>query len=260
MVVRQDLHRRRGFWLGMVPCLALTVVQPRFLWGSLAVAVAALGANGKLTRRVAVAAMALAIGGVAHSFGRRADFVFAYGHNLVALAMWAAWAREHKRQVLPALALYIAAAVAIFTGQAEALLFRLGTLAASPISLELGRLARELSPVADPHLALRFVLFFAFGQSVHYAVWLQILPEEDRARAGIRPFWASYRSLLADLGPGLVALALVLTIACVVMGSIALASARAGYLRLALFHGPLELAVATQLWVERRSIARADSQ
>jgi hypothetical protein len=257
MVVRQGIHKRRSFWLLVLPCLLLTVAQPRFVWGSLGVALAALTANSKVVRRVAAAAVVLAIGIAAHSFGRRIDLLFAYAHNLFALVMWTCWAREQKRQVWPTLVLYALASIMIFTGAAETLLFRFGSLSPGAFSLEAGRLVRELSPVADPRWALRWLLFFAFSQSVHYAVWLNVLPEEDRARPGIRSFSASYHSLVSELGLFVVVLALILTIAFVAVSSFDLAGARHGYLRLALFHGPLELAIALQLWVERKPIARA---
>src|SRR5207342_1597240 len=67
--------------------------------------------------------------------------------------------------------------------------------------------------LADPPscLALRFTGFFAFAQAVHYGVWLKLLPEEDRARRGVRSFRASYRALTRDLGHVLPVAALVLT-------------------------------------------------
>ena len=40
-------------------------------------------------------------------------------------------------------------------------------------------------------MALRWVLAFAFGQSVHYAMWLRLVPEEDRARPAAVPVFGT---------------------------------------------------------------------
>ncbi len=84
---------------------------------------------------------------------------------------------------------------------------------------------------------------YAFGRSVHYAIWLRLVPDEDRERSMPRTFRASWRALAVDLGPWLAITAIV---AVTAVGSWALfdvRAARAGYLRGVAFHGHLELVV-----------------
>ncbi len=109
---------------------------------------------------------------------------------------------------------------------------------------------RSLSPVADPTLGVRFVLAFAFAQSVHYAVWLRVLPEDDRPRPGMRSFASSWKALTADMGLAPLAIAGAVIMALLAWALRDPAAARDGYLRLAISHGHLELAVIALLLVE----------
>jgi hypothetical protein len=96
------------------------------------------------------------------------------------------------------------------------------------------------------------VLFFAFAQSVHYAVWLRLIPEDDRARPGLRSFTSSVRALTQDVGRPLVVFAGVLTLALSAWALSDLCAARDVYLRVAGFHAYLELAVLALFVVEGR--------
>jgi hypothetical protein len=255
MVARQGLHRRRGFWLLVAPCLALCVLQPRLCWGSCAVAGAVLAARAPIAARLAMLVPCAGLTFAAQRLGPRADVLFAHAHNLMALALWVAWARAAKQQVLPALALYALGGALIFGGVAERVLFEVGTLDPSRLAIDAGLLVPSLSPVEHPLWGLRWLLFFAFSQSLHYLVWLRLIPDEARERPGIRPFAASYRALRAELGPWLLGAGLAATLGLLALALRELPLARNLYLQLALFHGPLEIAVAVLLWLERRTLA-----
>ena len=110
---------------------------------------------------------------------------------------------------------------------------------------------RSLAPFAGDTWGVRLVLFYAFAQSLHYAVWLRMVPEEDRSKSAPRPFVQSYRAIVKDMGRPLVFLGAATTLAVAVWAVYDLAQARMGYLRFALFHGHLELAAAAWLWMER---------
>jgi hypothetical protein len=109
----------------------------------------------------------------------------------------------------------------------------------------------SLAPVAHPELAARLVLGFAFAQSVHYAVWVRLVPEEDRVRPGLRSFSSSLRALTTDLGVPFVLVCCLVFVAIALWGAVSVIDARDGYLRLAVFHGPLELGAAALLLLER---------
>ena len=115
---------------------------------------------------------------------------------------------------------------------------------ASFFGVSIAEQARVLSPIARSPLASRFVLFFAFAQTVHYAVWLRLVPEDDRPRAGVRSFASTARALRSDLGVPVLFAFVALAALFVVWAFVSLHAARLGYLQLAVTHGYLEIAVA----------------
>jgi hypothetical protein len=102
-------------------------------------------------------------------------------------------------------------------------------------------------------LGARVVLVFAFAQAVHYGIWLRLIPEDDRPRDTPRTFSASLRALENDVGKWVLGGAMVVAVGVAVWAVLDLAAARIGYLRMALFHGYLELIAAALLFVEGRS-------
>jgi hypothetical protein len=168
-----------------------------------------------------------------------ATVIFAHAHNLVALGLWWAWSRRAGRAHAVPLALFVAAAASLFVGRAPAV----------PPELAWGLAPPGLA--ADGELAARFVVFFAFAQAVHYTVWLRLIPEEARARPGVRSFASSVRALVADLGATPVLLFAAAQVGLIAWAIVDLDAARTGYLRVALFHGHLELAAVALLLLER---------
>jgi hypothetical protein len=118
----------------------------------------------------------------------------------------------------------------------------------------LGHHLRLLAPGAGHDLGVRIVLSFCFAQSVHYGVWLRLVPEEDRPRVTPRTFAASFRALHADVGTRTLVLFATLAVALAVWATIDLVGARLGYIRFAAFHGELELAALALFWAERRRV------
>jgi hypothetical protein len=135
------------------------------------------------------------------------------------------------------------------------------------------RLLRVLAPALAPLLRRRsarasvlasLAVLSAFVFSVWapalalnlYAVRLRLVPEEDRARDGPRSFRASDRALTRDVGaqlPFLLGLAL---LALWIYALLDVTRARDIYLRLAPFHGPLELAALTLCFLEGHALER----
>jgi hypothetical protein len=180
---------------------------------------AALCARAPLRRRASVVVgLALSACLAAH-LGRVADLAFAHAHNAVALYVLLRVSRA-PRAYLPA------ALVRAF-------------------SLDLG-----------DALSLRLLALIALFQGLHYAVWLRLVPEEDRVREGPRSYRTSYRALVHDVGthvPLLLGLAL---LALWIYALLDLTRARDAYRRLAPFHGPLELAALTLCFLEGHALER----
>lgn len=250
LVARPRLHQRGHLAVCVVPMLA-TWLLPRFYVGFVACLGVLVVAHTPLRRRLVglVAWSTLFIAAV--RAGPLADVVFAHVHNLVALALWWTWppTRATRRWGrVPGVALFAVGAALIFGGATEHVALGLGALDAPRTGLDLGVLCNTLAPVSSPALALRATLFFAFAQSVHYGVWLRLVPDEDRPREGTRSFVSSYRALEADVGKRLVGGAAVMALGLIAWGLVDLERARDGYFAFALFHGHLELAVGL-LWV-----------
>jgi hypothetical protein len=247
LVVKRGLHRRAAFWALVVAPACATWVRPSASVGLLALAGGAFAARAPWRLRLPAVAAALALALGAARLGPAADVIFAHAHNIVALGLFALWARAHAGRALPILALFALACAALLGGVAD------GAAIASFArgALEPGPLVAAMGPVASPLWGVRLVTLFAFAQSVHYAVWLRLVPEEDRERPGIRPLASSVRALRDDLGAPLLVLAAAAALGFLAWGLFSASRARTGYLALALSHGPLELGAAAVLLLER---------
>lgn len=131
----------------------------------------------------------------------------------------------------------------VLAGQRESRVAALG-LAVVLVALGLSLLAPPLGP--------RLILLFCFAQSVHYGVWLRLVPEDDRGRPTPRSYRASYRALVEELGAWALGLFAVAALGLAIWACVDLAEARDGYLRFARFHGSLELIAAGLLIVTGR--------
>jgi hypothetical protein len=236
LVARRGLHRRA---LGL---LALAGLAPAALlgnvWPALASAAAvALFSRGTLLRRLPTAALFGAAAWLAASHRFEADLAFAHLHNLVAVLLWWLWRPRVTRWHLGALALYAAASLAILTMPTA---WWLGHDLRF-VGFDLNDARASLAPGWSEPLASRMVVLFAFAQSIHYAVWLRLVPDDDRERPTPRTFRASYVALRGDLGSILLGLAAFSALGVIAWALVDLGEARAGYLRAAIFHGHLEL-------------------
>jgi hypothetical protein len=252
LVVRPGLHRRRILALTCaVPLLAMCLGAGPAV-GLLAMLAAILGARGPWTRKGPMLAGWAVLGGLAFAFAAGFQLAFAHLHNVIAVALWWwAWKARHARAwAVPLLA--AAGTVALLLGVGEPVLTALGAWTAPGAGSSFGWHAEVLAPGAGPVLAPRLVLAFAFLQSVHYGVWLRLVPEDDRPRAAPRPWRATWRALVADFGGVPLVLFTALALGIAAWGVVDLTQARLGYLRLAVFHGYLELAVGALWLIEGR--------
>jgi hypothetical protein len=250
LVVRPGLHRHRTLWLAALPLVATSFGAGPVV-GLCAVAPVLAVAKGSHVRRAAVALVLAVLLGVAFRFGFVFQLVFLHLHNLVAVAVWWAWRRRDARALWVPLTVALGAAL-LLSGAAEPVLPALGTYTSRSTGTSFADFVETTTPLEDPTLALRVVLLFAFLQSVHYGMWLRLIPEEARARPSPRPFRASWQALSADLGRWPLRVATVLALGLAVWGAVDLPGARLGYLSLAAFHGYLELSALAFFFIEAR--------
>ncbi len=178
----------------------------------------------------------------------------AHVHNVVALGIWIVAVRRapsNGRSHLWVLGLFTAAAVSFFVLPVDAITTFRG--------VTLGAQMRALAPVDEPLLGQRIVLFFAFAQSVHYAVWLRAVPDDARHRSGIRGFRSTVRALCDEFGVLIFVGFALLAIGIAAWSLFDVPAARTGYLRIAISHGYLEIATCLLLALEARYVDRSAS-
>lgn len=260
LVVKPGLHRELRPWKWLcVGLLGLDVLTADLAWGLLAALVAALAARASVPRRALVAVPLAGLLAADLVWPWQVTVGFAHAHNLVAVALWLGFVwrtappgpRTFATRAGPA-ALVVAGGAAIAGGVFDDLL-AWSTGIALPGAASMRTHAAFLAPFGDPTLAVRGVVLFAYAQSVHYGLWLRIIPEETRDRPVPPTLLVSWRSLRQDLGPVVLGLATVLAVGLAAWAAIDLGTARDGYLRLALFHGPLELVFAALVMSGDRS-------
>lgn len=257
LVARPGLHRRRGaLVIGAMLVASSVLVDLR--WGLVAAAVVPLLARAGWARRVLVALPFALLAGASLWSLRPTHVFLGHLHNLVAVALWMALAVAlHGGASMrgwvrwgPTLG-FAGAGAAVLSGAFDSLVLSGFTLPGAP-SLE-DHFA-SLAPGLDPTWATRWVVAFAFAQAVHYGLWLRVMPEESRERPSPRSWKASLRALEHDFGAPFLVASVLLTVGIASWGLFDLTQAREGYLRLALFHGPLELAVLGLFAAEGRAV------
>lgn len=251
LVIREGLHRR---W-PMVATSAVGFLGAGLGYGLSAVVPAAfvcvLLAVGSLARKGVALALVATLGWAAFRYGYGADVVFAHAHNLVAVVFFLLWRRRGSRLHLLPVGAFTLAAVMLVSGTFDSLLAR--PEAFSPFSnLFVEELSATLAPGLEGTTALRVVALYAFAQSVHYALWVRLIPDEARPSETPRSFRQSVRVLFAEVTPILGYGALLLFGVFWVFAAVDLALARTWYFRLSFFHGYLELIVLFVFFVEQR--------
>lgn len=242
-VVRTELHRERYLLILAVPVLAALALGAPLELGFVGVAACVIAlreAGVSRLRRGAIVATALGLAALARWLGPSADLVLAHAHNFIAVGLWTLWRRREGRSHWIVLLAFGLACALLLAGAAD-FTWGSGLAAGLPTGLDARVHAATLAPDLAAPWSLRLVLLYCFAQSVHYGVWLRLVPEDDRERPTPRTFRASYEALRTELSrPVLVGFALA-SLALAVWACLDLAAARYGYLRFVRFHGVLEL-------------------
>ncbi len=161
------------------------------------------------------------------------------GHNFVAFFHWirASQTEADRRTAWRALAIFSLGTLYLFSsGYAGDW---------SVLGINTWDLGRQIFPSIGvrPDLWGKAVMAYAFGQSMHYFVWLKAIPEQQLSHQTPSSFRQSYFWLTRDFGKRgtLVALGLILALSSVWILT-NFAQARLAYLAMASFHGYAELA------------------
>jgi hypothetical protein len=271
LIVRREVSRP---FIAAIVVTSIVIVAARVLASSLGAGAARIeiAAGTALFAMAAIEAArrsrrwtrglgALAILGVGLALAVQAPFfvrlAFVHVHNLGVVALWVLmFRREGSLPKLVGGALVVSLLL-VASGATIPLARALGGLDAGGVDCH--DVAAWLAPSILPSLALPLVVMHAFTDSVHYAFWLGVVPEEELRGEGTLTFRMTARGLALDFG----ALALgALAIAFAVILVLAFthgAFARDAYFVVAGFHGYVEGAVLVWVLVggvpDRRRIA-----
>jgi hypothetical protein len=209
--------------------------------GTALFAIAAVEA-ARAARRPLRAIVALGVLGAGLVAALQAPFfvrlAFVHVHNLGVVALWILmFRRSGALPKLVALGLVLALAL-VGSGATLPLARSLGGLVAGGV--DCSAVGAWLAPSLAPSLALTLVVMHAFTDSVHYAFWLGVVPEEELAGEGTLTFRMTMRGLGRDFGA--VGLATVV-LACAAIVGLAFVGgrvARDAYFVIAGFHGYVE--------------------
>lgn len=243
LVLRRELPRT---WIGCIVIGALAIFAIRIFGGppiaeigvatAWFVAAAIAGASTWTRRAIAVAiVLALGVPCILHPTAARLGFV--HVHNLGVVVIWAlVWARNRAVILLPlGAALFAIASGAIAPVQMHAL------------GVDVGVVGEWLVPGAAASVALPLVMAHVFTDSVHYAFWLGIIPEETLRQEGTLTFRMTWRSLVGDFGKPAIALVAASMVALAMFAMFGAARARSTYFAVVGFHGYVEGAMLVYL-------------
>jgi hypothetical protein len=254
LVMKPRLYRRPALVLLVGVPLAITWVRPTMDVGLLAVLGAILGARGAWPRKLLLAAAFACAYALVLLHPYASTMLLLHGHHAVAFVIFlVVFARSVRHALAPTL-LFAAFSLALALGAFDVLLQRPAALFTVSSGTGVERAISELSPFPDFTMGMRFLALFVFAQSVHYGLWLRLIPEEARERPGLRSFSSSFRALVKDTGWPLVVLALGAMALFFVLAARSFHEARYAYLHLAAFHGYLELACLALVLVEGKTV------
>ncbi|MEZ4750909.1 MAG: hypothetical protein R3B54_09895 [Bdellovibrionota bacterium] len=171
-----------------------------------------------------------------------------YAHHFIAFFMWhrEASTRKEEQKIAGLLLLFTLAHLIIFAGYLDSLFFVFPNFMELPFAgLSLGEVGQSIFGdfVSSPIIWCRLVVAFAFGQSVHYFIWLRAIPEQRLPYSTPTSFRQSAAWLAKDLGNHGARWAVVFTLAGSLMWFLlAFPVARVAYISIAAYHGFIEIA------------------
>jgi hypothetical protein len=241
LVARPRLHARPLLWLLVAAPLVWCALGGGVRAGAVATCGAFLAARGARWLRVVGVCAGVVLFTIAARLGSTVDVAFAHLHNFAAVAIWLAWRKRVGNAHLVPLLVFATCALLFLVGAATP------TVTGYPYEVGDG-----MVPAAWAAIGARLISLFAFAQAVHYSVWLRLIPEDDRQQPTPRPWAASFRAMLADVGRWVAVASVFAAVGLAVYALSDLVAARALYLRAVVFHGHLEMAALALLFVERR--------
>jgi hypothetical protein len=162
-------------------------------------------------------------------------------HNLIALGIWLALFRRKLVWACLPVALALVGAFWFASGALLGVTLQHGTV--SLFGLHLFEASDWIAPEMQDMTGVSLTLSFAFLQSIHYAVWLVGIPQDDARGQGTPGFTMKYRALLRDLGGAGLAMVLGVSSLLLLRAAWSVIDGYRLYLSFASFHAWLELSM-----------------
>ena len=239
LLLHKRLHLKLWFWLcAGLPLLAYAITGTVY-YAMLGVFLASLYTQRKGAERYIAQGCTLCLFLISLHWPRHFLFAFLHGHNVIAIGMWWFWSKNRKYwEGLPLLLCGIGCVAIVAIGSTQTLNF-----SHHPSSLDMDYYHYAIAYLAAESWQTTTVLLFAFLQSVHYLVWVRLIPEEARKQPTPRGFRKSFDALSFDFGFALLLGIGLLFVFFIGYGVFSPELARRDYLTLISFHGFLELFV-----------------
>jgi hypothetical protein len=205
--------------------------------GSAAIAGARVSGRSGLTFPVLLVAGGATLFMAEHAIGT--SIVLAHAHNVIAIAVWLFVFRRSVRAATVPMILVGLAVIVLLSGAT----LPVSMPRSNALGFSVADAASWMAPGFSARAGIAIVLSFAFLQSMHYAVWLGWIPQEDVRAEGTLSFKMSLRSMLRDFGGRGLGVVLGLTLVVALGACFALTRTRDLYLSFAVFHGYLEIAM-----------------
>jgi hypothetical protein len=236
---------RRG---GMVVVVGLIVTVGLFdvMWaGAAAVAATAILVRAPAWQRAGALAAGAALVAMSVWAEDALRLALAHLHHAVALVVW--WWMRPRRTVEWWFPLTAAAWTGALLGGAFDTPITELAIRAPTFGPGWGPVEQWVTPSWGAHAPWRFVVLYALGQSLHYGIWLRMIPDDARPTETPRTFRSSLDQIEQELGRPVLWLFGALLISVMAWALIDALGAWHAYMRLAVFHAWLELVVLVLL-------------
>lgn len=255
---------RGGLLLILLPLLAMTLgrviaamggpfsVELEVALGGLAMLGGTVAAKGAIRWRVLVALGVVALTSVALMSAYTSLVVIAHAHNLVAFGLWLFFLKGEVsgRALAVVIGVYLLCSALLLSPLVDGLALDHAT--GNIGAFNLVHMADTLAPGLSLEVGLRWVLLYGFLQSMHYAIWLRLIPQRLDARKAPPTFRRSLTRLREDFGAKAFILIALVCLAVPVFAVTTDAEAtRHAYLLAAVSHGYIELAIIAALLASR---------
>lgn len=239
LVLHKRLHQKSWFWWCAIVPFLLYAITRSVHYAMLGVFLASLYTQRQGVERYIVQLCACCLFLISLHWPRHFLFAFLHAHNVIAIGIWWFWSRNRKYwESIPLLLCGLGCLGLVVLGSSETLGFSY-----YPPYMDMEYYQQAIAYMAAESWKTTTVLIFAFLQSVHYLVWIRLIPEEARKQPTPRGFRKSFDALSFDFGFTILLVIGLVFIFFIGYGVYSPELARRDYLTLISFHGFLELFV-----------------